>query len=166
MPWKPEFANEQPGTMRTFFYPIAFVISIGFFGGCNKTEDLPPYPQSAFAPCHGATRTWDVPSISDSLVGQWLWVYQRCTDFDSYGHETDTANLVIDIKPNNTLVVFRHGIPSDTLDWHLTKEGNAYHVFNKSGGSIPAYGRIFFCGNELMLNGSYRDLCDNVFRRE
>ena len=121
-------------------------LDINAYWQCNKSQNL------------------DTTAISNKLIGSWRWVKHSCF---SKGNTTQAdQNVKVTFRGDHSFSVNDH---SNTLTqgiWNLIQvDGNSWGLHMSSASEI-LYGRILFCGNEVLFNDSYIDGCDNLFNQE
>lgn len=141
--------------------PITFLFLL-FCMGCNPNPS-PPFLFSDTADCHRNLGN-DSSRVAQALIGEWEWQFVSC--FSSpQGNEDASSGLTIDIRNDGTLIVRNPGGGEAFSTWELEPVGGMQSLQVEP--SIPELdGRIWICDDELVLNGSFRDICDNFFRRE
>ena len=106
----------------------------------------------------------DSVAISGKIIGLWVWTKQSC--FEAGETKAANKNINVTFKPDHTFVVNENTNILSQGTWKLVLLDN-----NQWGFAVPSlsdylYGRILFCGNEVLFNNSYIDGCDNLFTKE
>lgn len=120
-------------------------LDINSFWECNRSQNL------------------DSTTLSVKLIGSWTWAKQSCF----WEGKTKTANKNIKVTFNNNHT-FNVNEDLNTLTqgtWKLVQVDVNSWGFLLSSPSNYLYGRILFCNKEVLFNDSYRDGCDNLFRK-
>src|SRR5690349_17763303 len=136
---------------------LYLVFSIGFL--CCKKERI---NLQAFWDCHNALHL-DSAAISSRIQGTWSWQSQHCywgPSFQLPGKSTKVtfySNHKYSVQDESHIVT--------EGDWQLELVDNPLYGLQLSPPVDFLYGRILFCDDQLLLNDSYIDGCDNLFKR-
>jgi len=107
----------------------------------------------------------DSATISNKIIGSWLWVKQLCGDGNG-DVIAATKNIKVTFNANATFTVFENSSIITQGNWKLKIVDSNTWGLDPTSSSEYLYGRILFCNNQVMFNDSYIDGCDNVFAKE
>jgi len=140
--------------MRLLLICIASAV---FLAACKK-ENL---NAGKYFTCH-KSQNLDSVAISSKLVGSWKWMVQYCL----WERKTTHANKKITVvfRSDSSFSVLENQAVLTQGTWILKPEDGDWSV-DLSSPSEYLYGKILFCGNEVLFNKSYVDGCDNLFER-
>ncbi len=114
--------------------------------------------------CHQQLE-WDSLSITNELIGRWDWQFVGCFWTPENDNNTQYSDLSIQFNNDNTLNVINNGIAMQTSNWVVTHgDSPAYKIVTEPRVK-NLDGRIWFCDDLLEFNNSYRDGCDNIFKK-
>ena len=116
----------------------------------------------SFGQCPNA-QYLDSASISNKLVGSWVWKKQAC--FPNKAANAD-KNVIIAFNANSTFTVTENSVITTAGSWKLEINDINYWALDLTSSSIYLYGAISFCKNQVIFNDSYRDGCDNLFVKQ
>lgn len=131
----------------------------------------------AFAACHqdlsiveelpncSSESSFDSLYVKVAIVGAWEWKALGCEPW----HETINKNrydgLTIEFESDYTLLVKEDGVLIQTSRWEVVDGDANWYALNVSPSVGQLSGRIHVCQERLSFSDSYRDGCDNFFRR-
>jgi hypothetical protein len=141
--------------MRYVFFTLMICLLLI---SCTKEIDMDAYWQ-----CHHSQNP-DSASITAKLPGSWNWKKQNCF----WGNKARKAdkNVTVTFYANADYTVTENSAILAMGTWRLKKVDVNLWEFDLSTPSEYLYGRILLCGNEVLLNQSYIDGCDNLFVKQ
>jgi hypothetical protein len=125
---------------------------------------MPPVEQSEMIQCHNG-KEWDEIKIGDALIGEWEWEYVRCFWNPENAETIKSGELTVEFKTDKTLNVIENGQIIQTSNWNITFRPNVYEI-SVEPVVTQLSGNIYFCDNRVLFFESFRDLCDNYFKRK
>ncbi|HEX6222872.1 MAG TPA: hypothetical protein VFZ52_00580, partial [Chryseolinea sp.] len=118
-------------------------LDVGSYWRCNQSQNL------------------DSTAISAKLIGSWTWSKQAC--FWTGRTVSANKNIKVTFRSDRTFSVNENATSLTQGTWKVVHEdGNSWGL-ELSSPSEYLHGRILFCDNQVVLNDSYRDGCDNLF---
>jgi hypothetical protein len=142
---------------------FAVFIAFSTLTACRKNlVDTSAFQVTPYFNCHNQER-WSQSSIFDSLIGTWQWQYVRCNESGFSSFEKSKA-LTIEFKKDSTLTMVEDGNTSKTR-FTIVPEDRTDFAVKQDSIIAQLGGRIYFCGNKVVFNASYIDVCDNYFVR-
>lgn len=147
--------------MRKYFGWLLFAGL--FFPACQADRvELSPYSLEDTYNCF-QDKSWSVATVDAAIVGDWDWVYYSC--FSGEMGETNTGELLLKLKGDHQLEIYKNGLLERLATWEVKPRGNE-NFFLETSESIPSLkGDIVICGDVLLFFNSYVDGCDNYFER-
>ena len=139
--------------MRIF---LSFLVIVAGLTACKKDKlDI-----ISFWECNQSQHL-DSLAIPGKLIGSWKWSKQSCF----WAGKTISANKNIQVtfKNDQTFSVSEDAITLTQGTWKIGKADVSSWGLDLSSPSEYLFGRILFCGNQVLFNDSYRDGCDNLF---
>lgn len=115
--------------------------------------------------CH-RQMIWDSLKTKDALIGEWEWEYIACAWSPKGPNDDEYKGLTIEFKSDYTLNVKENGQTTQTSKWKVVDGDIGLFVLSVDPGVDQLPGRILLCGERVVFNFSYIDLCDNYFRRK
>lgn len=106
----------------------------------------------------------DSAAISKKITGSWKWMKYSC--FDAGKNIVADKNIKVTFNTNLTFTVFENTSIVSQGNWVLKIIDSNIWGVELSLPSDYLYGRILFCGNQLLFNNSYKDGCDNLFLKQ
>ena len=131
-------------TVCFLFFSCKKELDIESYWNCNKNQQL------------------DSATISSKMVGSWKWTKQSC--FESKTIKAD-KNVIASFNANGTFTVSENATVITQGSWTLEKIDTDLWELDCSPTSSYLFGRILFCGEEVLFNDSGLDGCDNLFKR-
>ena len=141
---------------------ILFLVLANAFVACNEDEDL-FMKEADMWNCHHE-KTWDESSTTAALVGVWDWEYGGC--YEGPADDKKFEGLTIEFKPDNTLEVMENGQTTQTSNWQVVDGDVHLFALDVDPRVNQLRGRILLCGDRVEFNNSYKDGCDNYFKRK
>lgn len=127
---------------------------------CNRE----PISQADIWACDNEMQ-WDSLSTHQALIGEWEWEYISCfSDPEELNHD-EYNGMTIEFSDNNILQVREDGQLVQISTWELELEDGSLFGIHAVPRVIQLYGRILICDDRVKFNDSYRDGCDNFFKR-
>lgn len=120
-------------------------LDVDAFWNCNKTQNL------------------DSLSVTSKLEGSWKWAKQYCFWTDKT--KKADRNIKVTFNHDHTFSVTENASILTQGTWKVIPAGTGAWQLETSASSEFLPGRILFCDNQLLLNDSYIDGCDNLFYR-
>jgi hypothetical protein len=159
--------------MKTLFRLLIVSMAIlAIQSSCKKTNTIktpqqpkPPIALDSMLLCYGQT-SWDSTSITNALVGKWLWEYIKCYSNPENANNEDFKSLSIEFKLNNTLEVTENGLLTQTSSWNVVRLNDGYFMLLVTPIVLQLPGKVIFCGNRVLFYDSYVDGCDNYFKKQ
>jgi len=160
--------NYSKMNQLSFFYVLGLMLALGLLAGACRPENPFPIPPDfdEILVCH-EQENGDSLSLRQAMVGQWDWYYLRCEgepdDFPS-----GTGGTYLDIKADSM------GLwPENSLDpiivsaWNLERRNASLFVLRTEPllAAPDLDAQVLVCGEWLVFNRSYRDLCDIYYRK-
>lgn len=145
----------------TYRYIVLILISIGLFA-CDKEEKM-EFNFADIWKCYHEM-TWDSPKVRETLIGKWEWEYISCVSIPE--NDTIYIGLAIEFNADSTLNVIENGQASQTSNWEVVDGDGDLFELDVDPGVAQLYGRILICGDTVIFNSSYIDVCDNYFIRK
>jgi len=139
------------------------VISVLF---CSCNDDDAPFVGDELWECHSEVN-WDSTAVINFLIGEFEWEYISCYESRSDANGAQNEGFVIDIKSDNTYRTTRDGQSIKSGTWTIVSatEQDLYQF--ETDPYIPeAFGRILICEDRIKFDDSYRELCDNYYRKK
>jgi hypothetical protein len=141
--------------MKYTFFSIAVCLTIL---SCKKDR----LDFASFWQC-SSSQNLDSTAISSKITGSWKWTKQSCF---SVGKTTRAdKDIKVTFNSNGTFTVLENSSIITQGNWTLKIIDSNMWGLDLSVPSTYLYGRILFCNNQLLLNDSYRDGCDNLFEK-
>lgn len=142
-------------TLELFLIILALT---AFFNSCKKdTIDIDNFLQCT------KTQNLDSALVANKLSGSWIWKKQSC-DYDKKVKRADKT-VKVTFNSNGTFNVVETANIVAQGTWKLKILDSALYGLDLSQPSQYLYGKILFCSNDLLFNGSSNDLCDNLFSK-
>lgn len=144
------------------FLTILFLFSMFMFQGCEDKEN-PMFDDQAIWECH-YENNWDYETTKNNVVGLWEWKYIKCCGETTtpYQNGTESKGLKIEFSADGSgVVVDQDVIYEFSWDLGLLVNENGLFEFQTTPSIAQLNGRLLFCDNLMMSNGSYRDGADN-----
>ena len=141
---------------------ILVLVLANAFVACNEDEDL-FMKEADMWNCHHE-KTWDESSTTAALVGVWDWEYGGC--YEGPSDDKKFKGLTIEFKSDNTLEVIENGKLIQTSNWQVVDGDADLYALDVDPRVNQLYGRILLCGDRVEFNASYRDGCDDYFKRK
>jgi hypothetical protein len=144
---------------------LIFTISMLLFA-CDNDENLPPPdPCEAMWDCHHQM-VWDSLNTKDALIGEWEWEYISCFWSPENANNEQFDGLTVEFKADNTLEVKENGQITQTSNWKVVKGRFIPFTLDVDPTVFQLLGIIVLCNGRVEFSDSYRDGCDNCFRRK
>jgi hypothetical protein len=124
------------------------------FLSCTKEIDV-----LSIRECH-KSQNLDSTSVDRKLVGSWKWERQYC--FEGRTKKAD-KNITVTFRNDHTFSVNEGSIVHTQGTWGLQRDQFNNMTIVTSVSSEYLHGDIFFCGSQVLFNGSNMDGCDNLF---
>jgi hypothetical protein len=139
--------------MRLVFFCFILVAGLPV---CQKEK----FDVGSYWNCHQA-QNLDSAAVSAKITGTWMWRKQICHRTG----KTVTAkrNIRAAFFPDHTFQVMEQTTLLVQGIWNIIPTDGSSFALDLSQESEFLYGRLLFCGNQVLFNDSYRDGCDNLF---
>lgn len=129
------------------------------FAACWKGKlDIP-----AMWDCHRALNP-DSASISEGLVGTWIWKTQQYILTEKVTKPAD-KKIKVTFRADRTYTIEEESTIITQGTWGLKPEDYTAWGLDLSSRSTYLYGRILLCKNQVLFNNSYIDMSDYLFTR-
>ena len=102
-------------------------------------------------------------AIINKLSGSWIWKTYACGDNGKIHPADKTVKLTF--STNGTFTVNENTSMVTQGTWKIKPEDGTLYGLDLSQSSTYLFGRMLFCGNELLFNDSYVDGCDYLFTK-
>ena len=120
-------------------------VDINSFWQCSKSMNL------------------DTGEISNKLIGSWTLSEQACGDYGEF--KKVYKNIKVTFNNDYSFSVKENFDTRSQGTWKLKQlDGNSWGL-DLSSTTEYLNGRILFCDSRLLFNDSYRDACDNLFKK-
>jgi len=155
------------------FISFLLVMSILVQYGC--TEDAVILSQrKAIAPgdilephvwdCHHEEE-WTKQKIATTLVGKWTWDSGVCPEYNEQNQHLVEENLMLHFQGEDILEVIRNEEVIQTTNWRIEERLDDTYAVRIRPTIATIAGRVLFCKEQMIFNGSYNSRCDNYFKR-
>lgn len=139
--------------MRFAFFCFILVSALP---ACKKEK----FDVGSFWNCH-QSQNLDAAAVSAKITGTWMWKKQIC--YRAGKTITAKRNIRATFFPDHTFQVIEQTTVLAQGIWNIMPMDGSSFALDLSQESEFLYGRILFCGNQVLFNDSYRDGCDNLF---
>ena len=112
--------------------------------------------------CHQSLNL-DSAQVTSRLAGSWIWAKQSC--FWTGVTISADKNVKLTFKTDQTFSVTEESNMLTQGTWKLKQVDGSSWGLDISSPSEYLFGRILFCGNQVLFNDSYIDGCDNLFKK-
>ncbi len=101
------------------------------------------------------------------LSGTWKWEFQICCPESMTPARKDSesfADTKVTFKQDGTGSMQGNDGPTEFI-WEVIPVDGSFQGIETTPLLSVLFGRIFFCGNKMLLNNSYRDGADKFFKK-